>query len=362
MAKEKRTYAASPESFNMLGLYDEVYSLYEEINEASERIMQANANPHTGVYQRGTFDLHDLSLSTIKKILNPFYAKNISLFTDEYEKMFVNTEALRNVYFVKCNMDIDRKTHQYVYSHKFYPFKCFPETLEYIAVKILLTYKKNKNPSLTFDDVLKDINFRLKMLTSQAWSERKVDLSQEEIPFECRQLHVFRSLHQVSCVRNSHDLVPDTRILPLVGRNKTGVRLPIHRCNTCCREFIGFESYKLFCGEYGLLFFERITDEDLSAMDFFGFKAESKLHRMGYNVVDGQLSEKERRSILTMLLETNTMRYSEICSDIEKAIRLFQSRPNYMVAVDKWRRDLEFLGNYVMDQESRDQCQTIVLF
>ena len=71
--------------------------------------MQANANPHTGVYQRGTFDLHDLSLSTIKKILNPFYAKNISLFTDEYEKMFVNTEALRNVYFVKCNMDSETR-------------------------------------------------------------------------------------------------------------------------------------------------------------------------------------------------------------------------------------------------------------
>ena len=341
--------AATPENFNLLGIYDECYDLYERIMDYCDQVIEENTNPNTGMCTIGTEGLRKRSSAKVKKLLNAFFKEHCYIFTTEYQILYTNSKALRNCDFVYCDMSVadDHRGFKYIYKHQ--PIKKFIAGLELIAARIIANRKEREGQKVPVESILKEVDFRIKMLASQAWAERKVNLDEANLPFECSQLHVFKALHRISCVRNHHEVKPDVCIIPIVGSGKTAVRVPVHVCEKCKKKFIGYESYKLFCGEYGNLLFERSWDEDFED-DFFGrFKAESKLHRMGYNVVDGLLTEKERRNLLKMLIDQNLMKYHEICSDIEKAIRLFDGRKEYIIAVDKWRKDLAFLGNYVTE-------------
>ena len=97
--------------------------------------------------------------------------------------------------------------------------------------------------------------------------------------------------------------------------------------------------------EYGLLCAE-CTSETPKRTNFSKYDDESKLHQYGYNVVDGELSERERQNLLAFLFDNKIMTYFEICRDIENAISIFDGRPKYALALEKWRRDLKYIGEY----------------
>ena len=80
---------------------------------------------------------------------------------------------------------------------------------------------------------------------------------------------------------------------------------------------------------------------------FEGLKAESQLHSYGYNVVEGQMSEIERRNLLIRLLQSGEMTYFEICRDIKNAIHTQQHLAFRASAVAKWKSDLAFLSKYI---------------
>ena len=78
------------------------------------------------------------------------------------------------------------------------------------------------------------------------------------------------------------------------------------------------------------------------------FNGESELHQYGYNVVDGRMSEEERRLLLVELLKEKKMTRFQIMRDIENAIGLFDDDYRFLNAVSKWKSDLLFISEYSM--------------
>ena len=83
------------------------------------------------------------------------------------------------------------------------------------------------------------------------------------------------------------------------------------------------------------------------AWDSFG---ESKLHELGYNVVEGKMTDVQRQELLISIIQGKIMTYFEVSATIEQNIRLFESQARMEKAVSKWRRDLKFLGEYIINQ------------
>ena len=88
--------------------------------------------------------------------------------------------------------------------------------------------------------------------------------------------------------------------------------------------------------------------EESENQPFNGFRAESELHQLGYNAIDGELSDDERHNILTYILTHNKLEYKTVVTSIEQNVRIFEDIPKYQLAVKKWRDDLEFIGNIIL--------------
>ena len=128
------------------------------------------------------------------------------------------------------------------------------------------------------------------------------------------------------------------------------VSLPVHYCEDCDRYMIGSRSlalFKEFCGNFIVNTKLLIPNTDRE----WEMLGESKLHKMGYNVIDGKLSLLERQNILIGLLEGKHLSFFEIVATIEQNIRMFESNPKMQKAIEKWRCDLEFINHYVIDKQ-----------
>ena len=120
--------------------------------------------------------------------------------------------------------------------------------------------------------------------------------------------------------------------------------------NNCGKIFIGNEALKLYEKNFGKLVIDSQKDTPIEN-DYAFYSNESKLHQMGYNVVAGEYSEKQRQDILVHLYEKGIMSVFEIERDIENAIHIFKYRRKYQLAVSKWKTDLEFFQKYITKQQ-----------
>ena len=161
------------------------------------------------------------------------------------------------------------------------------------------------------------------------------------------ELIIYRSLNTISCRSKEHEIIPGKRIVSLAANPNQSVSLPIHICQTCHKEFVGEQTYRAFIKEYGRLLIKPCMDCTITSSEFDCFPPESKLHMLGYNVRDGEMTEQERQLLLLQLLNNNSVSYFEACRDIEQAIRLFSGRPKYEPSIMKWKKDLRFLGDYI---------------
>ena len=334
----------------LLGLYDEAYSMYERIMDVHEKVIEENKHPVRNEVSIDMFRLRDVCRPTVKKILNPFFKERVRFFTDDYPVLYVNTDCLRGIYFLRTVPYKKNERYSdngcYLYRYRRMDADTFFQKLVLIAARLIHTKKQYEGGRNSLVGIYNQINNRIQKAATDAWHERKAAIVEE---YECPQLLVFKSLHQASCVRDGHDVVPSEQTILLSGNSNKAVRLPVHECRTCGKRFIGYETYRLFTREYGILIFERIPDVGMAEGEFADFHRESQFHRHGYNVVAGMLTERERRSILVTLLRRKIMSYAAICRDIEFAIKLFQGRERFKAAVEKWESDLVFLGEYVLE-------------
>lgn len=336
--------AATPMLYNLMGIYDEVSILYDQIMMIIDDTVYAHYDAENGRLRMSAFGKIDKCRPAIKKQLNKFFERNYRLFTGTEQHLYVNDRVMATYSFAWFE---NSNKSPLAIKYKHMSFSRFCAALETIAASLIYYRREREDPSTTEQDVFEEVNNRLLRSSSEIWKERKTQLDDMASEAYCPQLYIFKALSQVTCYKEHH-VVPDDCVVLLSGKSRKAVRLPIHRCETCGRRFIGIESYKLFTEEYGILIFERCPDESMIKDSFFMYNSESKLHQMGYNVIDGKLSEKERQSILTTLLDNKIMTYLEICRDIENAIGIFQGRAKFQAAVNKWKLDLGFIGNYVL--------------
>ena len=126
------------------------------------------------------------------------------------------------------------------------------------------------------------------------------------------------------------------------------VLIPVHHCETCNRTFIGEETLKFYENRFGKLAVCVTHDTSANSTGAYGeLNSESLLHKLGYNVVEGELSQTERRKFLIYLIEGKKISFFQACRDIENAIKIFEYRPTYRRAVQRWREDLAFINEYM---------------
>lgn len=75
---------------------------------------------------------------------------------------------------------------------------------------------------------------------------------------------------------------------------------------------------------------------------------ESKVHRLGYNVIKQgyNYTFAQRKVILANIIENYEISQHEILSMLDTNIARKINMPNYAEAVEKWKRDREFVADY----------------
>ncbi|MEE1283169.1 MAG: hypothetical protein UHK60_13110 [Acutalibacteraceae bacterium] len=216
-----------------------------------------------------------------------------------------------------------------------------------IVVRAICEKEKEQNPSYTIFQASKDVRNRIKERMILRHNECKIPKN-DNISLTDEPLYIYDALNNIACKRNNHELIPK-RYHAQHTDGKNIIALPVHYCKTCKRYLCGrlsFSLYKEFFGKFVIETHNLILGQD-DSWDLYG---ESKLHRFGYNVINGELTISERRDILVSLLESKKMSFFEITATIEQNIRIFEG--NYLMfrAVEKWRSDLGFINNYMLDK------------
>ena len=155
--------------------------------------------------------------------------------------------------------------------------------------------------------------------------------------------------------KHGHSLEPvraTVTILPKRGGDPEPVSFYGYWCPKCKKYFMSedtFESLK----SRGYICCKVIEEKELDAKrsggsgTFANLASESIVHAYGYNVNQQTgLSDYERQTILSFVIENKIQKPQEIANLLEWLIKSNGSRYNMDVAVGKWEADLHFVSHY----------------
>ncbi len=337
----KNEYALSKYNLTHLGLLEEFYALYQAIvdvhNEAAEKVKGSDTKSSLSIDK-----LERECWSKIRKLLDDFLIKHTGFFTTKYSIIHPNADAIRRMQLIEVKRTAPLKLIYSVVS-----FSDFLERFQDFVCDIITRRESYERPHISREYVWNDINEYIENQASEKISVKDgcVDKAQELI--------VYKNLNVISCNIDNHDIHIDKVSVMVIGKEYSVV-LPVHKCNDCSKVFVGYETLKVYEKEYGQLFIIK-SREDADKGCVYSFKSESPLHKAGYNVIEGMMTETERRSLLVTFLTTNTFSHFEICRDIENAIRIFEGQARFVNAVSKWKSDLMFIGEFVKEEMTNSE-------
>ena len=169
------------------------------------------------------------------------------------------------------------------------------------------------------------------------------------IPPTTEPLYIYDALNNTACKLSRHQVMLRKYYAQHID-GKRLVVLPVHYCETCNRYMIGSLSLSLFRGFCGKFLVSTIGVGTDGSREWT-LQGESKLHQLGYNVVAGQLSPAERKSILISIVESKQLTFFEVIATIEQDIRIFENNKRMQNAVEKWRSDLQFINEYMISKK-----------
>ena len=330
-------FALDEKNAALLGIVDELYEVYQGIEVACKMWLTEYLNSFT--WPPVEENQHATESNSVERIIRAsllkFLRPHSYLFSDVYEFRYLNTQQVKVYSFIEVNrIGLTLK-------YRIKSFGEFIPIVESIACMRLHSGLLKEKPDAMLGKVIAETNARILKKVNQAedMAFQKQLISEMPAPDT---LIVFRSLSSVSCIRSEHFVETTNWKMPLIDGSGY-ILLPVHRCNTCGRLFVGEKTLEVFEQLYGKMHvrLERISNE---RVDFDSF-TESALHRAGYNVRANGLSEKERQELLLSLMKRKILYPLEIIRDIENAIRLFEYRPGFESAVAKWKSDLEFVAS-----------------
>ena len=326
-------YELNSKNLALLGFLDECHQLYSDIDDIYAAEFEHAMWPQ---------QVQGKAMPKIRKLLDAFLSDKTYLFTQDYFRIHPNSDVMRTtIFFLET-----KRTEPLHIECSMASFNSFLKILQDFVAAILCRRKSHDNIHISVEKAVELIDENIiSLIKSRDKSYIDSFSIQENQPVE--KLIVFKSLSLISCNTKAHDVVSDWVFVKAV-KNSQNIKLPVHICKTCGRTFIGHETLKVFEGIYGKLLVRMVAEKNYNNTYKYVFNGESELHQYGYNVVDGRMSEEERRLLLVELLKEKKMTRFQIMRDIENAIGLFDDDYRFLNAVSKWKSDLLFISEYSM--------------
>ena len=334
----KKEYALNKHNLAHLGLCDEFHALYQSVvelyDDASDSIKKSNTKSSVSIDK-----LERECWSQTRKLFDDFLIKHTSLFTVKYKSIHPNAEALRRMQLIEVKRTAPLKLIYSVIS-----FNTFVERFQDFVCDILARRESYEKPYISRETVWNELNTYINTL---AENETK-GTAKKYVSEKAKELIVYKNLNSISCNIEHHEVLPDRITVLVIGKDYS-IILPVHRCKGCGKVFVGYETLKVYEKEYGQLLIVKTRENGAKGI-VYQFESESPLHRAGYNVIAGMMTEEQRRALLTTFLKMETFSHFEICRDIENAIKIFEGQARYVNAVSKWKSDLMFIGEFVKEE------------
>ena len=332
----KTALAFNEANLATMGLYDTVYDMYINLREIYDSAIESLDTSAISFPDKAD----EACRSQVRQVLEIFLSRHTGFFTRDYERLHINTSGLKG--FSMLETRYGTKVSQITVS--VITFHSFLGKLFEVVVRIIAKRRNRQYPGNESDVVYEEVNRYVDSLVAQY--RKRIHITPErEIVSEDNHLLVYSQFSLISCNQKEHTIVSD--IFCAKKLDGSGFyNLPIHRCATCGRKFVGKYTLDFYQREFGKIRVAVQTDLIIDTPGVFEeLKHESELHAQGYVV--GQLSEIERRNLLIQLLQSGVMTYFEICRDIKNAIQTQQHLPKRSPYIAKWKSDLEFLSKYI---------------
>ena len=324
----------------IMGLYDTVYDMYTNLRTIYGTAIEQFDSTHLPFPRKAD----DACRSQVRRVLDAFLSHHTSFFSRDYDKLHINAYGLNDF----SMLDVQHGKKPLHITVRFITFHSFLDELFCIIIRIIAQRRNRQYPEREIDVVFEEVNQHIDSLATQ-YRKRILVTPSNRMVCEDNHLFVYSQFSLISCNQKKHTIVSDTFCAEKIDGSGF-YNLPVHRCTSCGRKFIGKYTLDFYQREYGKIYVAVQKDCDTDQPSAFtGLHPETKLHSLGYNVVEGQMSETDRRNLLILLLQSGKITYFEICRDIKNAIHTQQHLPFRTPAVAKWKSDLIFLSNYIED-------------
>lgn len=340
----------SEESLVRLGIYDDTYDLYYNIVQTYHTAYNGyyEVNPESSVLWPQKLD--ELARKECRRAIDGFLQKHSSVFTSEYSRLYTNATSIK--IFSILNVTNPKPLTIKV---RIMTFHSFLQELYNLVSQIIFLRMQREKPKISREYVFSQVE-KTVADSEQKATESRLSMKQGNFATPETRLIIFQSLSLISCNLQNHVVVPKLYRADSIG-NSSKVLLPVHYCKTCDRCFVGEKTLAIYEKMYGKFFVQKDQEKNQGLVnDFFSeLNNESLLHSLGYNVVEGKLTERERRECLVYLIKNEKISYFQACRDLENAIRIFRDVKTHQVAVKKWTADLEYISEYIKYGISRPQ-------
>ena len=346
-------------------LYEYTYNLYlDEVRRTPTRIehrdnLDAWALPQLiPAFELLAFRQLRIFTAKIKNIhLDPRHFKRFSFFhegrIESFKRMRELDREWRNRGFSPMNPRFTGPDKEiFEFQETAITLEHFIKEFKRIVIRAIQEELQKNDPSYTIFAARRDVDGHI----AQRMMGRRNDCmipNQKSFPPTSEPLYIFDALNNTMCKREKHRIVVK-KYYALHTDGQHTVAIPVHYCESCKRYMIGSRSLSLFrefCGKF-IVNTKLLMPGTNQSWDILG---ESRLHQLGYNVVDGKLSALERQNILVGLLEGKQLSFFEMVATIEQNIRTFENHPKMQKAVSKWQCDLKFINEYALQHRVKKE-------
>ena len=337
------------ESLIHLRIFDDTYDLYcglVEIYNASYTILHELTVKSTIIWP---YKVDEQARKQCRILIDKYLQKHSSVFTKEYPRLYTNAKNTKIFSMLRV-----KKVNHFTFHMKIISFETFLNELFFLVAQIVYLRVQRDKPKIKREFIIDQVKEAVEESVRRA-IEINPSYKKDDFIIPKDGLIVFESLSLIYCNIRNHAVVPRLYKADLISQTDQIV-LPVHFCETCGRCFIGAKTLAVYQEIYGN-FFVPLSREinPRSDDDFFSeLRSESLLHSLGYNVIEGESSETERRELLVYLIKRGKITYFQICRDLENAIRIFNNNNTHQLAVSKWVADLKYISEYVKSK-SLDQ-------
>lgn len=160
--------------------------------------------------------------------------------------------------------------------------------------------------------------------------------------------------HCQKCEAKYHRVTITNRTAVVDTVERGAVNINVMFCMGCGQYFVSIVTLEQFKSIYGGLLAECVIPNDINLREYswINFAPDTVLSRCGYTVKEG-ISRSYRQTVLQYILESGKASKYEIIEKINSFISLRENRPQYAGACKRWKEDIQFVNEYMIDSQKK---------